>query len=151
MSQNYNKYQKCFERSVKHIFTNFLDDKTIDSIVESQSSGKDHKVWIEVEGSFHGVVVISLPLPTLKKITARLYPQLIGKSIKNIVNDITGEIGNMITGTFANQLQYLNHSLVLSPPEFDEDPIPLKTLYENISLSFTSHFGGFDAEIYFKD
>ena len=65
--------------------------------------------------------------------------------------DIMGELANMITGTFANQLQYLNQEVLLNAPEFDEDPIPLKTLYENISFSYDTLFGEFDAEIYFRE
>jgi len=57
----------------------------------------------------------------------------------------------MITGTFANQLQFLNHDLILNAPEFENDPIPMKALYENISLTFESVFGLFEAEVFFRN
>jgi len=33
----------------------------------------------------------------------------------------------------------------------EEDPIALKTFYENINLSFKSSFGGFDVDLYYKE
>lgn len=150
MSQNYGKYQKCFERSVKHIFEHFLGDPSIHSVVESQRARKNHSVWVEVDGSFNGEVHLCFPESTMKEITALVAQGETGKSAKQIIHDVAGELGNMITGTFANQLQYLNHTIRLCAPEFEEDPIPLKTFYDNVSLSFNSRFGGFDAEVYFK-
>ena len=71
MSQNYGKYQKCFERSVKHIFEHFLGDPSIHSVVESQRARKNHSVWVEVDGSFNGEVHLCFPESTMKEITAK--------------------------------------------------------------------------------
>lgn len=151
MSKNYGKYSKCFERSVRHIFNNFLKDQSIANVVENQATEDDLTVWIEVEGSFRGEVILRIPEKTLTKITVKLNPTLKGAALKKMCFDVLGEIANMITGTYANQLQYLEHEIFLSPPEFETDPISLKTFYENVSFSFVTDFGGFDAEVYFKD
>ena len=73
------------------------------------------------------------------------------RAIRKNCPDVAGELANLITGTFANQMQFLNHELRLSPPEVEEDPITLKTFYENINLSFKSSFGGFDIDLYYKE
>ena len=64
---------------------------------------------------------------------------------------VAGEIANLITGTFANQLQFDDYDIVLSPPEFNDDPILMKALYDNVNLSFSSSFGGFDIDLYYKE
>jgi hypothetical protein len=48
-------------------------------------------------------------------------------------------------------MQFENHEIILSPPEFNDDPISMKALYDNINLSFTSGFGGFDVDLYYKE
>lgn len=146
---NYRKYSTCLERSVKHIFKNFLNDSSINDVVEEQSDSSDFKVWIEIEGTIEGEIEIRLPEETLKNMTKKLTAAK--RVSKNSYKDVAGELANLITGTLANQLQYINHNLVLNPPEFDEDPIQLKTLYENICLSFVSKYGGFDIETYYKE
>lgn len=150
MSENYRKYSKCLERSVKHIFENFLNDQSVSSI--AKECGKcDYKVWLEIEGSFCGEILLKFPEVTIKKITEKMHPGIKGKALKQAAVDLTGELANMITGTFANQMQFLNHELLLNAPEFENDPIPLKALYDNITLSFESEFGYFDAELFFRN
>jgi hypothetical protein len=48
-------------------------------------------------------------------------------------------------------MQYDDHDIRLSPPEFNDDPIELKTLYSNVNLSFDSTYGGFDVDFYYKE
>jgi hypothetical protein len=48
-------------------------------------------------------------------------------------------------------MQYAEHDIILSPPEYNDDPISLKTLYENVNLSFISSFGGFDIDFYYRE
>ncbi len=52
------------------------------------------------------------------------------RALKKYYNDVAGELANLISGTFANQMQFLNHELRLSTAEVEEDPISLKTFYE---------------------
>lgn len=146
---NYNKYVKCLERSVIHIFTTFLKDENITDTVESHTNKDDFKVWIEINGTFEGEIEIRFPEKTIHNISKYFLPKQ--KGLKACYTDIAGELANQITGTLANQLQYINHKIHLSPPEFEEDPIQMKTLYENICLSFHTSFGGFDIETFFKD
>ena len=145
----YKKYSKCLERSVKHIFQTFLGDSSIEEVVQCQSDEDDFVVWIEFNGSIEGEIEIRFPEETLNHITKIFVSGK--KQQRKAYRDIAGEIANQVTGTLANQLQYIKHEMILSAPEFDEDPIQLKTLYDNISLSFMSAFGGFDIETYFKD
>ncbi|NCN23688.1 MAG: hypothetical protein GW921_06060, partial [Gallionella sp.] len=73
------------------------------------------------------------------------------QKIQKNSGDVAGELANLITASFANQLQYADHDILLTPPEFNEDPISMKALYENINLSFQSSFGGFDIDLYFRE
>ncbi len=148
---NYDRYSRFIVRSVDHIFKNFLNDPTIEEVYESQSSEVDRKVAIEIEGTISGELVINLPQKTLGLITRRMVQNGNPRALKKYYNDVAGELANLISGTFANQMQFLNHELRLSPPEVEEDPIALKTLYENINLSFKSSFGGFDIDLYYKE
>lgn len=148
---NYERYSRFIVRSVDHIFKNFLNDHTIEEVYESQSTEVDRKVAIEIEGTISGELVINLPQKTLGLITRRMVQNDNPRTLKKYYNDVAGELANLISGTFANQMQFLNHELRLSPPEVEEDPIALKTFYENINLSFKSSFGGFDIDLYYKE
>lgn len=148
---NYERYSRFIVRSVDHIFKNFLNDHTIEEVYESQSTEVDRKVAIEIEGTISGELVINLPQKTLGLITRRMVQNDNPRALKKYYNDVAGELANLISGTFANQMQFLNHELRLSPPEVEEDPIALKTFYENINLSFKSSFGGFDIDLYYKE
>lgn len=148
---NYERYSRFIVRSVDHIFKNFLNDHTIEEVYESQSTEVDRKVAIEIEGTISGELVINLPQKTLGLITRRMVQNDNPRALKKYYNDVAGELANLISGTFANQMQFLNHELRLSPPEVEEDPITLKTFYENINLSFKSSFGGFDIDLYYKE
>jgi CheY-specific phosphatase CheX len=145
---NQNMYSKMLVRSVDHIFKNFLEDQTIEEVYETQSKG-GKKIVIEINGSLRGEIIINMPLNTLGMI-ARKFTNRSSSNEKHY-RDVAGEIANLITGSFANQMQFRNHSLLLSPPEFDDDPISMKALYDNINLSFTSSFGGFDIDFYYKE
>jgi CheY-specific phosphatase CheX len=150
MSENYRQYSKCLENSIVHIFNNLFNDKSISEIYDSQSSGKAPTVAIEFEGSFHGEILFSLPKKTLKALNKKVNPE-IKKMSSSHYNDLAGEIANLVTGTLANQLQYIQHEITLNPPEFDKDIIKLKTFYDTITMSFVSDFGGFDVDLYYKD
>lgn len=148
---NYERYSRFIVRSVDHIFKNFLNDHTIEEVYESQSTEVDRKVAIEIEGTISGELVINLPQKTLGLITRRMVQNDNPRTLNKYYDDVAGELANLISGTFANQMQFLNHELRLSPPEVEEDPIALKTFYENINLSFKSSFGGFDIDLYYKE
>ena len=148
---NYDRYSKYIARSVDHIFKNFLNDHSIHEVYETQSRKNDPKVTVEISGSMTGEIIINLPSKTLNLITRKVIPGVSNKSLKKHHEDVAGEIANLITGTFANQLQFFNHNVRLSAPDFNDDPIVLKTFYENINLSFSSDLGGFDVDLYYKE
>jgi CheY-specific phosphatase CheX len=148
---NYERYSKYLIRSVNHIFKHFLDDASIEEVYETQSSKKDHRVAVEIQGSICGEIVINLPKQTLDMITKKFINRSDARSIRRSHGDVAGELANLITGTLANQLQYADHEIRLSPPEFNDDPIAIKALYENINISFNSQYGGFDIDFYFKE
>lgn len=145
------KYSKYIVRSVNHIFKRFLDDSEIEEVYEAQSSVKDPQIAVEIEGTIIGEIVINIPKKTLNLITKKFINKSDARSIKKYHIDVAGELANLITGTFANQLQYADHDIRLAPPEFNDDPISMKTLYDNINLSFLSRYGGFDIDFYYKD
>ncbi|MDA3899939.1 MAG: chemotaxis protein CheX [Spirochaetes bacterium] len=154
MSNYARKYAKGVENSVKHIFSNFLNDQSVSEVYNSQTHKDDSKrqtVWIEIDGSFEGEIVILFPEETLKNLTKHFSPKVRVNALKAAMRDVSGELANQITGTLANQLQYIDHKVRLAPPEFDEDPIQVKAFYDNISISFATSYGGFDIELYYKD
>ncbi|HNU91537.1 MAG TPA: chemotaxis protein CheX [Spirochaetota bacterium] len=148
---NYERYSRFIVRSVDHIFKNFLNDHSIEEVYEAQSTEVDPKVAIEIEGTISGELIINLPKKTLGLITRQMIQNDNPRALRKYYNDVAGELANLISGTFANQMQFLNHEIRLSPPEVEEDPIALKTFYENINLSFKSSFGGFDVDLYYKE
>ncbi len=147
---SYDQYARLITRSVDHIFKNFLKDNSIEEVLESQSSKGDPSVSISISGTLKGELIINLPPSTLSNITKFFFKTSGGKSVKKHFEEVAGEIANLITGTFANQLQFLNHTVRLSPPEFNEEDMTTRTLYDNINLSFNSHFGGFDVDLYYR-
>ena len=148
---NYDRYATYLVRSVGHIFRYFLDDATVEEVFETQARGADPRVAIEISGTLAGEIIINLPRITLDQITMKFINSDNMKIIRKSHGDVAGELANMITGTFANQMQYARHELRLNAPEFNDDPIPMKTLYENINLSFNSRYGGFDIDFYYKE
>ena len=146
----YEVFSRYIIRSVNHIFKNFLDDGAIQEVYETQASEEDPKVAVEFDGSFNGEIIIHLPQSTLDSLTKKFINRSDKKSIRKSHSDVAGEIANLITGTFANQLQYNEIELHLYPPSFNDDPISIKALYENINLSFDSNYGGFDIDCYYK-
>lgn len=147
----YDQYSKLIVRSVNHIFRNFLKDESISEILESQSSGTDPKVSIEINGAIKGEIIINLPEGTLNSITKYFFSSATSRTVKKHYEEVAGEIANLITGTFANQLQFLKRDIRLSPPEFNEDSDTTRTLYDNINLSFNSSYGGFDIDLFYRD
>ncbi len=145
------KYSKFIVRSVNHIFKRFLDDTSVEEVYESQSDVDAHQVAVEIDGTLSGEIIINLPKNTLNLITKKFVGGSGKGSLKSHYGDVAGEIANLITGTFANQLQYYNHDITLSPPEYNEDPISMKALYDNINVSFLSSFGGFDVDLYYRE
>ncbi|MBP7734688.1 MAG: chemotaxis protein CheX [Spirochaetes bacterium] len=145
------RYSKYLVRSVNHIFKHFLDDASVEEVFETQSKTKDPLVVVEINGTMKGEIIINLPKKTLDLITMKFINSDDMKTIRKYHGDVAGELANLITGTFANQMQFLKHDIKLNAPEFNDDPISMKTLYENINLSFNSKFGGFDIDFYFKE
>ncbi len=145
------RYSRYLVRSVNHIFKNFLGDTSVEEVFETQARAKDPLVVVEINGTMKGEIIINLPKKTLDLITQRFINSDDVKTIRKYHGDVAGELANLITGTFANQMQFLKHDIKLNAPEFNDDPISIKTLYENINLSFNSKFGGFDIDFYFKE
>jgi len=145
------RYSRYLVRSVNHIFKNFLGDTSVEEVYETQSRAKDPLVVVEINGTMKGEIIINLPKKTLDLITQKFISSDDVKTIRKYHGDVAGELANLITGTFANQMQFLKHDIKLNAPEFNDDPISIKTLYENINLSFNSKFGGFDIDFYFKE
>ncbi len=150
---SYDRYYNCIVRSVDHIFKNFFSDDAIEEVYKSQLSQKNAKVSVEIEGSLTGEIILHIPNTTLNLLIKKMIPNVKAnsRSFQKHYADVAGELANMITGTFANQLQFVEKDIRLSPPEFDNDPITIKTLYENINISFDSSFGGFDVDLYYKE
>ena len=148
---DYEAYTKILTKSVNHIFKQFLNDHQISEVYESQAGKKDHQVAIEIRGTLKGELVINLPQKTLNQISRKFIGDPKAKITKSISSDVAGELANLITGTFANLMQYADHDLILSPPEFNDDPISMKALYDNVNMSFTSSYGGFDIDFYYRD
>ncbi|MBN2078231.1 MAG: chemotaxis protein CheX [Spirochaetes bacterium] len=148
---NYDRYSRYLIRSVSHIFKHFLDDGSVEEVYESQSGGKDPLVTVEIAGTLKGEIIINLPKKTLDQITMKFINSKDLKAIRKNHGDVAGELANLITGTFANQMQYMEHDIRLNAPEFNDDPIGMKALYENINLSFNSKYGGFDIDFYYKE
>ena len=148
---SYSRYSKYLVRSVSHIFKNFLEDPEVEEIYVSQAVDTDHKVAVELTGTIAGEIIITIPERTLNQITRKFVASKDSRALKKSYGDVAGELANLITGTFANHLQYNSHNVRLSAPEFNDDPITIKALYENINLSFSSQYGGFDIDFYYRD
>ena len=150
---SYDRYYNCIVRAVDHIFKNFFQDDDIQEVFKSQSTKDDSTVAIEIDGSLSGEIIVNIPKSTLNLLIQKMIPDVKpnSKSLQKHYADVSGELANMITGTFANQLQFVEQDIKLSPPEFDNDPITIKTLYENINISFDSSYGGFDVDLYYKE
>lgn len=150
---SYDRYYNCIVRAVDHIFKNFFNDEAIQEVFKTQSSLEDSKVSVEIDGSLSGEIIVNIPKPTLNLLIKKMIPDVKpnARAMQKHYSDVAGELANMITGTFANQLQFVDQNIKLSPPEFDNDPITIKTLYENINISFDSSFGGFDVDLYYKE
>ncbi len=146
----HDRYSRYLVRSVNHIFKHFLDDDTVEEVYENQAQDKDPSVAVEITGTLVGEIIINMQKKTLDQITKRFINSDDVKIIRKYHDEVAGELANMITATFANHMQYISHNLRLTAPEFNDDPISLKTLYENINLSFISKYGGFDIDFYFK-
>lgn len=148
---NYEAYSKILTKSVNHIFKKFLNDHAVSEVFEAQASEKDPQVAIEIMGSLKGELLINMPQSTLTQISRHFMGDPKAKITKSISADVAGELANLITGTFANLMQYAEHDLILSPPEFNDDPISMKALFDNVNMSFTSSFGGFDVDFYYRE
>lgn len=148
---NYEAYSKILTKSVNHIFKKFLNDNAISEVYESQANERDPQVAIEIYGTLSGELVINLPQKTLTQISKKFIGDSKTRITKEINADVAGELANLITGTFANLMQYIDHDIKLSPPEFNDDPISIKTLYENVNMSFSSSYGGFDIDLYYRN
>lgn len=148
---NYEAYSRILTKSVNHIFKKFLNDSLIEEVFEAQAGHKDPQVAVEINGTLKGEVVINMPQKTLAQISRYFIGDQGAKLTRSVYADVAGELANMITGTFANLMQYANHDIILSPPEFNDDPISIKALYENVNMSFNSSFGGFDVDLYYRD
>jgi CheY-specific phosphatase CheX len=147
---NYERYTRILARSVDHIFKHFLYDNDIKEVFTNQSTPNDPRVTIQLDGTMKGELIINFPEQTLHQLTKNFFINAKG-NIKKYYPDVAGEVANLIAGTFINQLQFIKHNLKPSPPEYNEEHTTLKTLYQNINLSFESRFGSFDLDFYYKD
>ena len=146
----YETYSKILTKSVNHIFKKFLNDNSIVEVYESQAKKNDPLVAVEIRGTLYGEITINMPQKTLDQISKKFIGNQKAKVSKSTSVDIAGELANLISGTFVNLMQYAEHDLTLLPPEFNDDPINMKTLYDNVNISFTSSFGGFDVDFYYR-
>ena len=137
---NYEAYSKILTKSVNHIFKKFLNDNGVTEVFEAQASERDPQIAIEIMGTLKGELLINMPQSTLTQISRHFMGDPKAKITKSISADVAGELANLITGTFANLMQYAEHDLILSPPEFNDDPISMKALYDNVNMSFSSSF-----------
>lgn len=148
---NYDVYSKILTKSVTHIFQKFLNDENLAEVYENQCKVKDPKVAVEISGTLKGEIIINMPQKTLNQISRKFIGDSKARITKNVSADVAGELANLITGTFANLMQYARHDIRLSPPEFNDDPITMKALYNNVNISFESSYGGFDVDLYYRD
>ena len=148
---NYRKFSQCLERSVKHIFRNLFGDSSIDEVFDESPSHFGKTVMIEMDGTVKGALRIRLPDPTIKSLAKAIDPDAKGKQFSATAEDVAGEMGNLIAGTLVNQLQYINHSIKLYPPEFGEDLLGTTALYENVNMTFRSAYGAFVVDLYYKE
>jgi CheY-specific phosphatase CheX len=148
---SYEAYSKILTKSVSHIFQKFLNDENLEEVYKGQCNGKDPKVAVEISGTLKGEIIINLPQKTLTQISRKFIGDPKARITKNVSADVAGELVNLITGTFANLMQYAKHDIRLSPPEFNDDPITMKALYNNVNLSFESSYGGFDIDLYYRE
>ena len=144
-------YAKFLLRAVKYIFKRFLEDETIKEVFEFNAKGKVNQIIVEISGTLRGEIIIHLPQDTLKQITKKFINASNEKTLRTHYKDVGGEVVNQVTGTFANQMQYEGHNITLSPPEFNDDPISMKALYENINMCFDSGYGPFEVDLYFRE
>ena len=151
MSTSYHKFSQCLERSVKHIFTNLFEDSTIDETFEENTIQGGCTVLIEMDGTLKGALRIKLPEKTIKSLTKQMFPSAKGKESSAHSEDVAGEMGNLIAGTFANQLQFIKHSIRLYPPEFGDDLVGTTVFYENINMTFASIYGLFMIDLFYKE
>ncbi len=147
---SYDQYSRLIARSVSHIFKNFLKDASIAEILDLQAGDGDPKVSVGLSGSLKGEININFPRETLGRITRFLVGGVSNRTAKKHYEEVAGEIANLITGTFANQLQFLNQDVRLSAPEYNEEPLTTRALFDNINLSFTSSYGGFDVDLFYR-
>ena len=145
------KYANFLLKAVKYIFKRFLEDENIKEVLELNFKDKVNKIVIEISGTLKGEILIHLPQNTLKQITKKFIGSPDEKLLKPYYKDVGGEIVNQITGTFANQMQFEGHDIILTPPEFNDDPISMKALYENINICFDSSYGPFEVDLYFRE
>jgi CheY-specific phosphatase CheX len=148
---NYRKFSQCLERSVKHIFTSLFHDQTIDEVFDETPGKIGKTVLIEMDGTVKGALRIQLAESTIKSLAKEIDPGAKGKSFAVIAEDVAGEMGNLIAGTLVNQLQYINHSIRLFPPEFGEDLVGTTALYENVSMTFRSVHGLFCVDLFYRE
>jgi CheY-specific phosphatase CheX len=145
------KYMRFLLKAVKYIFRKFLNDEKIEEVFEFNFKGKLNQIIIEFSGTLKGEIIIHLPQDTLKKITKKFISTSNERTLRQYYKDVSGEVVNQITGTFANQMQYEGHNIILTPPEFNDDPISIKALYENINMCFYSSYGPFEVDLFFRE
>ncbi len=89
---SYDRYYNCIVRSVDHIFKNFFNDKAIKEVYESQSTEKDAKVSVEIEGSLSGEIILNIPPATLNLLIQKMIPDVKpnAKSLQKHYADVAG-------------------------------------------------------------
>jgi CheY-specific phosphatase CheX len=151
MSSDYKQYSLCLERAVKHIFSSLFRDPSVDEVFETTPVKNAYTVLLEMDGTMKGALRIQLPKKTIRALAQKMNPSTPNSALEEHSEDIAGEMANQIAGTFANQLQFIQHSIRLFPPEFGNDLVGLTTFYENINMMFSSKYGNFEIDLYYKD
>ncbi len=150
---NYKVYSNYLAKSVHHIFRNLFADSNIEIVYDSQIDNNMLSVSVDMAGSIKGELILHFPKKTVLSIYHFMYSPKKGARISaDALIDVASELSNMITGTFVNQMQFIDHQLDVSPPELlDGQEEYIRTLYENVNLSFRSSYGGFDLDFYFRE
>lgn len=150
---DYKIYRNYLTKSVYHIFKNLLQDAGIESVYDNPTSSSLLRISVDMRGSIKGEILFHYPRNTIKNVFHAMNGANAPKRIsKETLVDVASELSNMITGTFVNQMQFVDHNIDVSPPELQEDDEEyIRTLYENVNLSFRGQMGTFDIDFYYRE
>ncbi len=152
---HYKEYSNMLYQSVRHIFRNFVKED-VETVLENSIPSKKISVSVDMIGSLKAELIFHYPHETIKNIMNQMTAGNDKTSTKrktvSILEDVACEISNMMSGTFINHLQFIGHDLDVTPPEIQEgDEDYVRSLYESVSLSFSSEVGFFDVDFYYRE